>query len=89
MQSGSSEMAVSVMQRSMTVSSTDFRREGKKKERQSNKMAAQQQPPFDASLRESKLSSPEMPLEGGAYDIICTFIKFSFYLTTNPKHMQC
>ena len=62
-------MAASVMHRSMTVSSTDFRREGNKKERQSNKMAAQQQqqPPLDVSLRESKLSSPEMPLEGGMY----------------------
>ena len=61
-------MAASVMHRSMTVSSTDFRREGNKKERQSNKMAAQQQqPPLDVSLRESKLSSPEMPSEGGAY----------------------
>lgn len=32
-------------------------------------MAAQQQqqPPLDVSLRESKLSSPEMPLEGGMY----------------------
>ncbi len=64
-------MAASVMQRSMTVSSTDFRRESKKKERQSNKMIAQQQPPFDVSLRESKLSSPEMPLEGGMCSILC------------------
>ena len=56
-----------MMQRSMTVSSTDFRREGKKKERQSNKMAAQQPPPLDVSLRESKLSSPETPLEGGVF----------------------
>ena len=62
-------MAASVMHRSMTVSSTDFRREGKKKERQSNKTAAQQQqPPLDVSPRiESNLSSPEMPLEGGTY----------------------
>jgi hypothetical protein len=79
-------MAVSVMQRSMTVSSTDFRRESKKKERQSNKMAAQQQPPFNVSPRESKLSSPEMPLEGGTLYVfnicmtLCNFhsVKFGF-----------
>ena len=60
-QSGSSEVVASVMHRAMTVSSTDFRREGKKKERNSNKVAAQHQPPLDVSLRESKLSSPETP----------------------------
>ena len=55
-QSGSSEpdMATSVMHRSMTVSSTDFRRESKK-ERRSNVVASQQSP-LEDPLRDLKTS---------------------------------